>query len=81
MSSEWIATVDEALSARWKVVDAGYVMRGFQCEDMSIVTEDDKEVIGCSEWIRAERSVFEYIVKLHNASLPNIGINRISEAH
>ena len=69
--SHWTATTKHALTTRWKVVDGGHNMHGFPCEDMSIVTEDDKEVIGCSEWMRAEREVFEHIVKIHNESLPN----------
>ena len=46
-------------------------MRGFSCEDMSIVTDDNKEVIGSSEWMRAERTIFDHIVQLHNDNLPN----------
>ena len=64
-------TIKEKLTSRWRVVEAGYNLHGFPCEDMSIVTEDDKEVVGCSEWIRADREVFEHIVTLHNASLQN----------
>lgn len=69
--NDWITTTAEALSAKWKVVDAGHNLRGLICEDISIATEDDKEVVGCSEWMRADREVFEHIVKLHNANLPN----------
>ena len=47
-------------------------MHGFRCEDMSIVTDDDKEVIGCSEWMRAERAVFDHIEQLHNDTLSNM---------
>jgi len=67
----WIATTEYALSAKWKVVDEGHNMHGVKCEDMSIVTYDDKEVVGSSEWMRADRAVFEHIVQIHNASLPN----------
>ena len=44
-----------------------------ECEDMSILTEDREEVIGCSEWMRADREVFDHIVALHNSNLPNPG--------
>ncbi len=59
-----------ALLKRWKAVEPPYPVPGFpesSIEDLSIITEDDsKEVIGCSEWMRAEREVFEHICKLHN---------------
>ena len=58
-----------ALSKRWKVVEPGETEG--HIEDMSIFTEDDEEVVGCSEWMRAEREVFDHIVTVHNASLPN----------
>ena len=72
----WTATTEHALTTIWKVVEGGHSMHGFRCEDMSIVTDDDKEVIGYSEWMRAERAVFEHIVQLHNDNLPNAGIER-----
>jgi hypothetical protein len=73
------ATIEEKLVARWKVAEAGHDMHGFPCEDMSIVTEDDREVIGCSEWMRADREVFEHIVTLHNASHAQQGNNQHKE--
>lgn len=73
-----------ALNKRWRVAEAGskYFMNNVwggkpvryetTCEDMSILTEDgEEEVIGCSEWMRADREVFDHIVALHNANLPN----------
>ena len=72
-----------ALNKRWKVAEAGskYFMEEVwsgkpvryetTCEDMSILTESGEEVIGCSEWMRADRKVFDHIVELHNANLPN----------
>lgn len=68
---EWTATIEVALSSMWKVVDAGHNMHGIRCQDISIVTTDDKEVVGCSEWLRADREVLEHIVKLHNENLTN----------
>ena len=38
-------------------------------EDLSIFTVDGDEVIGCSEWMRAERETFDYIINLHNKYL------------
>lgn len=64
------ATVKHALNTRWKVYDpssSGY--NGPFAEDVCILTEDDKEVVGCSEWMRCEREVFDYIVALHNEQL------------
>jgi len=51
----------KVLKQKWKVLEGGDVI-----EDMSIVTLDGEEVVGCSEWMRAEREVFDHIVKLHN---------------
>jgi hypothetical protein len=66
------ATIQDLLNSRWKVVDGGHKMSdGSRCEDMSILTEDDREVIGCSEWMRSDEEIFEHIANLHNASLPN----------
>jgi len=36
------------------------------CEDLSILTVDGEEVVGCSEWMRANPEIFEHIVNLHN---------------
>ena len=64
------ATVQEALSKRWKVVLHGEENFAiYRNEDDSIFTEDDKEVVGCSEWMRAEGEVLQHIVSLHNASV------------
>jgi hypothetical protein len=66
----FIATTYNALTSNWKVVDAGYILaNGLECEDMSIITEDGNEVVGCSEWMRADRIVFDHIVMLHNTYL------------
>ena len=67
----WTATTEHALTKKWKVVDSGHMMHGFRAEDMSIITDDNKEVIGCSEWMRAERAIFDHIVRLHNDNLVN----------
>ena len=56
-----------SLVAKWKVVDDD--MPGRMVEDTSIFTIDDQEVLGCSEWIRCEREIFDHIVLLHNQSL------------
>jgi hypothetical protein len=64
-----LATVDEALNSAWKVIDSGAEIDGFRPEDISIFTVSGKEVIGCSEWLRAEKSVLEHIVELHNQGL------------
>jgi hypothetical protein len=59
-----------ALSSRWKVVDAGHKLSEYStCEDLSIITECNQEVVGCSEWMRADREIFDHIVCLHNLSL------------
>ena len=72
-----------AINKRWMVAEAGEkrlvkevwpgkpVKYETECEDMSILTEDREEVIGCSEWMRADREVFDHIVALHNSNLPN----------
>jgi hypothetical protein len=66
------ASIQHALNTEWEVVEAGQ-QRGkhwYQTtEDMSIFTVDGLEVVGCSEWMRAEREVFDHIVALHNKSL------------
>lgn len=59
-------TAAEQLSLKWKVVDADGVIDGRGVEDISIFTIDDREVIGCSEWMRADIEVFNHIVNLHN---------------
>jgi len=53
------------INKEWKVVDptAG---AEYKVEDISIFTVDGEEVIGCSEWMRATKETFEYVVKLHN---------------
>ena len=61
-----IITVAEELSLKWKVVDANGVINGISVEDISIFTVDDREVIGCSEWMRGDEEIFNHIVKLHN---------------
>lgn len=64
------ATIPQALSKRWKVVLKNEENHDvFQNEDDSIFTEDDKEVVGCSEWMRADVQVLQHIVDLHNAAL------------
>lgn len=77
------APVCSALNKPWVVAEAGAkyfidavwggkpVRYESTCEDMSILTESGEEVIGCSEWMRANREVFDHIVSLHNANLPN----------
>ncbi len=59
-------TAAEQLSLKWKVVDADGVIDGRGVEDISIFTIDDREVVGCSEWMRGDIEVFNHIVKLHN---------------
>ena len=54
------------LEMRWKVVEDCSV------EDMSIFTVTGVEVVGCSEWMRAERFTFDYIVSLHNKRLDEV---------
>ena len=38
-------------------------------EGPCILTMDGYEVVGCSEWMRAEPEVFKYIVQSHNIKL------------
>ena len=72
------------LLKKWKVVDTDEQIEQVQDyldddgeratftstpEDISIFTVDNEEVIGCSEWMRAEKETMVYIVKLHNDSL------------
>jgi hypothetical protein len=52
------------LESLWVVVDPS--TKGMDCEDMSIFTVSGDEVVGCSEWMRADRETFDHIVKLHN---------------
>jgi hypothetical protein len=59
-------TVQEGLSKRWKVV---LNTQNDDNEDDSIFTEDDKEVVGSSEWIRVDPVILQHIVDIHNASL------------
>jgi len=70
--------IPNVLYVKWKVVESGHARAyegealgiEIECEDMSILTEDDnREVVGCSEWMRAKREVFDHIVSLHNESL------------
>jgi len=63
------ASVDHALKMEWRVVEPPEKIGEYPPEDMSIYTIDNKEVLGCSEWMRCEREVFDHIVSLHNASL------------
>ena len=59
----------EALKKPWKVYEpneAGRRTEIYNCEDMSIITADGEEVVGCSEWMRADREVFDHVVELHN---------------
>jgi hypothetical protein len=51
-----------------KMSDKGMELR---CDDDSIFTVDDEEVVGCSEWMRCDRETFLYIINLHNK---NIGV-------
>lgn len=60
--------MSNVLNTPWKVVKA-HTYDKYDPEDLSIYTVDDEEVIGCSEWMRAEESTFEYIVQLHNERL------------
>jgi len=64
----------DALRKTWAVYDSDSPedigkYGEFATEDISIITTDGEEVVGCSEWMRADREVFEHIVKLHNDSL------------
>lgn len=55
---------------RWKVVEPPFVFDGCPVEDLSIITEDEKsEVVGCSEWMRSSKEIFDHIVSLHNSSI------------
>jgi hypothetical protein len=68
-------TTQDLLHQRWIVAGPGEKYCICQqeytsCEDMAILTEKDRyEVVGCSEWMRAEKKVFEYIVSIHNTNL------------
>jgi hypothetical protein len=65
------------LDKAWRVVDVGdtkYYEPASPSnipfvEDMSIFTTDNEEVVGCSEWMRADRETFDHIVKIHNDQL------------
>lgn len=37
--------------------------------DDSIWTDDDEEVLGCSEWLRCDPETLQHIVDIHNAQL------------
>lgn len=57
-------------NVKWKVVMCDSVEgKDLGCEDNSIFTVDGEEVVGCSEWLRADDETLEYIVTLHNNSL------------
>lgn len=59
----------DALKKPWKVYDPNEAGRRtviYNCEDMSIITADGEEVVGCSERMRADREVFDHVVELHN---------------
>jgi hypothetical protein len=64
---------DKIRSEKWFVYDphksTGVGPNGRYCEDLSIFTEGGNEVVGCSEWMRAEQDIFQYIVKLHNENI------------
>lgn len=75
----WFATVEESLKSRWIVVEAGGMIGDSPAEDMSIATEHGKEVVGCSEGMRAYRHAFDHIVALHNAWLQNAPDHRRDE--
>lgn len=67
-------TAEDAIAKRWAVYDKSNpsdveAHGDFYQEDICIITLDGEEVVGCSEWMRAERAVFEYIVKIHNDML------------
>jgi len=54
---------------RWRVIDNPQLSpTGYRVEGPSIWAEEE-EVIGCSEWMRVDGGVLEYIVGLHNNSL------------
>lgn len=55
----------DALKKPWKVYDPEETFE-YSAEDMSIITADGEEVVGCSEWMRADREVFDHVVELHN---------------
>ena len=62
------------LEKPWKFVPGGEVIGGTEygpdrTEDDSIFTIDGEEVIGCSEWMRADKETFEHIIRLHNKSI------------
>ena len=60
------ATFQDAIKAKWKFVKKGAKIGSHKAEDNSIYTEDNKEVIGCSEWLRADEEILKYIINLHN---------------
>ena len=70
-ASDRYASVDRALKTEWRVVEPPEQVDGATLEDTSIYTVDGKEVLGCSEWMRCYREVFDHIVALHNTSLQN----------
>jgi len=55
---------NDPMESRWVVVEPS--TNGVECEDISIFTDTGEEVVGCSEWMRADRETFDHIVKLHN---------------
>lgn len=57
---------------KWKLVVLGSDDSiELRCEDDSIFTEDNHEVLGCSEWLRCDEDIMRYIVDLHNSRLDN----------
>ena len=60
----------DLLKKKWKVVEMKSEL-GIKnrCEDDSIYTEDNEEVLGCSEWLRCDLVVLKHIVDVHNAQL------------
>ena len=55
---------------KWKLVKVSSEEgKALRCEDNSIFTEDNEEVLGCSEWLRCNENTLNHIVKLHNSQL------------
>lgn len=60
----------DVLDKKWIFVESGSAKSSeLFCEDDSVFTVDDEEVIGCSEWMRCYKETFIHIVELHNAWL------------
>lgn len=61
---------EELLKKRWIVYpDPDDKENHLQVEDVCIITDENEEVLGSSEWLRCDRKILNYIVKSHNEKL------------